>query len=196
MKSQMRRLLSYRLIIAGLVMMAVHSAQARSLNASGASFPAPLYQRWFVQYHEKHSDTQVNFQSIGSGAGVKQFSQGLTDFGASDAAMTDDDMAKVPGGVQLIPMTAGSIVMAYNLPGTEKAIQLPRDVYPRIFLGEIKMWNDPVIAHSNPGVTLPALPITVAYRADGSGTTFNCTNHLSAVNAGFKKTVGAGTLVQ
>lgn len=196
MKSQIIGLFSCRLLFAGLALAAVHSTQARTINASGASFPAPLYQRWFVQYHESHPDTQVNFQSIGSGAGVKQFLQGLTDFGASDAAMTDDDMAKVPGGVQLLPMTAGSIVMAYNLPGVGKPIQLPREVYPKIFLGEIKMWNDPLIANSNPGVKLPALPITVAYRADGSGTTFNFTNHLAAVSAQFKKTVGAGTLVQ
>lgn len=171
-------------------------APGRTLSASGASFPAPLYQRWFVEYHQKNPDTQVNFQSIGSGAGIKQFSQGLTDFGASDAAMTDADMAKVKGGVQLIPMTAGSIVIAYNLPGLTKPIQLPRDVYPRIFLGEITMWNDPALAAANPGVKLPDLPITVAYRADGSGTTFNFTNHLSAVNAGFKQKVGAGTMVQ
>ncbi len=174
----------------------VASAHARTLNASGASFPAPLYQRWFIQYHEKHPDTQINFQSIGSGAGIKQFLQGLTDFGASDAAMTDEEIGKVNGGAQLLPMTAGSIVIAYNLPGTTQPIRLSREAYPKIFAGEITLWNDPAIAASNPGIKLPDLPITVAYRADGSGTTFNFTNHLSAVSAGFRQKVGAGTLVQ
>lgn len=168
----------------------------RSLNASGASFPAPLYQRWFAEYNKLHPDTRVNFQSIGSGSGIKQFTDGLTDFGASDAAMTDAEMAKVKNGVQLIPMTAGSIVIAYNLPGLKTPLRLPREIYPKIFLGEIQTWNDPKIAAANPGVELPDLPITVAYRADGSGTTFNFTNHLAAISPEFKSKVGAGTLVQ
>lgn len=171
-------------------------AEAKTLNSSGASFPAPLYQRWFIEYHGQHPDTQINFQSIGSGAGIKQFSQGLTDFGASDAAMTDEDMAKVNGGVQLLPMTAGSIVLAYNLPGLSRPVRLSREIYPKIFLGEIKRWNDPALIGANPGLNLPDLPITIAYRADGSGTTFNFTNHLSAVSPEFKSKVGAGTLVQ
>lgn len=189
-----RQSLSWLLVVLGLV--GPFTTQAKTLNASGASFPAPLYQRWFIQYHEQHPETQINFQSIGSGSGVKQFMQGLTDFGASDAAMTDEEMVKVTGGVQLVPMTAGSIVIAYNLPGLTKPIRLSRDVYPKIFLGEIKMWNDPMLVQSNPGVNLPELPITIAYRADGSGTTFNFTNHLAAVSSDFKTKVGAGTLVQ
>lgn len=172
------------------------TASGRTLSASGASFPAPLYQRWFVEYHNQHADTQVNYQSIGSGAGIKQFTQALTDFGASDAAMTDEDIAKIKEGVQLLPMTAGSIVLAYNLPGLTKPIRLPRELYPRIFLGEIKTWNDATLAKANPGVTLPDLPITIAYRADGSGTTYNFTNHLAAVSPAFKQKVGAGTMVQ
>ena len=109
------RLLSWLFAVVGLV--GAFTAEAKTLNASGASFPAPLYQRWFIQYHKQHPETQINFQSIGSGSGVKQFIQGLTDFGASDAAMTDEEMATVSGGVQLVPMTAGSIVIAYNLAG-------------------------------------------------------------------------------
>lgn len=178
-----------------LALCATAAASARTLNASGASFPAPLYQRWFIEYHGTHADTQINFQSIGSGAGIKQFMQGLTDFGASDAAMTDEDIAKVEGGVQLLPMTAGSIVLAYNLPDISQSVRLPRAVYPKIFLGEITMWNDPALVAANPGVNLPALPITIAYRADGSGTTFNFTNHLAAISADFKGKVGAGTTV-
>ena len=172
------------------------SAQARTLNASGASFPAPLYQRWFIEYNKLHPETQVNYQSIGSGSGIKQFIQGLTDFGASDAAMKDDEIEKVAGGVQLVPMTAGSIVLAYNLPGLTQPIRLSRAAYTKIFLGEIKQWNDAALKAINPGVALPDLPITVAYRADGSGTTYNFSNHLAAVSADFKGKVGAATLIQ
>ncbi len=172
-------------------------ADTITLNASGATFPAPLYGRWFAEYNKLHPDVQINYQGIGSGAGIKQFTGGLTDFGASDAAMSDAEIAAVTnGGVVLLPMTAGSIVLSYNLPGITASIQLPRDVYPAIFLGEITKWNDPKIVAANPGVTLPDLPITVAYRADGSGTTYNFTNHLAAISPEFKAKPGAGKLVK
>jgi phosphate transport system substrate-binding protein len=173
------------------------AAAQTTLNASGATFPAPLYQRWFAEYNKLHPDVQVNYQGVGSGAGIKSFTDGLTDFGASDAAMSDAEMAKVTtGGVLLLPMTAGSIVISYNLPGLTAAIQLPRDVYPAIFTGEIKRWNDPKIAAANPGVTLPDLPITVASRADGSGTTYNFSGHLSAISPDFKAKIGQGKQVK
>ncbi|HUB68268.1 MAG TPA: phosphate ABC transporter substrate-binding protein PstS [Candidatus Methylacidiphilales bacterium] len=172
-------------------------ADTVTLNASGATFPAPLYQRWFAEYNKIHPDVQVNYQGTGSGAGIKAFTGGLTDFGASDAAMTDTEIAAVKdGGVLLLPMTAGSIVLSYNLPGVTDSIKLPRSVYPAIFLGQITKWNDPKIAAANPGVALPDLPITVAYRADGSGTTFNFTGHLAAISADFKAKVGQGKLVK
>jgi phosphate transport system substrate-binding protein len=172
-------------------------ADTITLNASGATFPAPLYGRWFAEYNKLHSDVRINYQSIGSGAGIKQFTDGLTDFGASDAAMSDAEIAAVKeGGVLLLPMTAGSIVLSYNLPGVTESIKLPRAVYPAIFLGEITKWNDPKIAAANPGVTLPAMSITVAYRADGSGTTYNFTNHLAAISPDFKARVGAGKQVK
>ncbi len=196
MKLNSRCSLFVRALLLEVLFATALAAKTQTLNASGASFPAPLYQRWFVQYHGGHPDIQINFQSIGSGAGIKQFTQGLTDFGASDAAMTDEEMGKIPGGVQLLPMTAGSIVIAYNLPGLAAPIRLSREVYPRIFLGTIKQWNDPAIAADNPGVKLPDLPVTIAYRADGSGTTFNFTHHLAAISPEFKAQVGAGTLVQ
>lgn len=168
-----------------------------TLNASGATFPAPLYQRWFAEYNKLHPEVQVNYQGVGSGAGIKSFTDGLTDFGASDAAMSDKEIAEVKtGGVLLLPMTAGSIVISYNLPGISQPIQLPRDVYPEIFLGDIKAWNDPKIAAANPGVTLPDLPITVASRADGSGTTYNFSGHLSAISADFKSKIGQGKQVK
>ena len=168
-----------------------------TLNASGATFPAPLYQRWFAEYNKLHPDVRVNYQGVGSGAGIKSFTDGLTDFGASDAAMSDKEIAAVTtGGVLLLPMTAGSIVISYNLPGVTQAIQLPRDVYPAIFLGDIKRWNDPKIVAANPGVTLPDMPITVASRADGSGTTFNFSGHLSAISPEFKTRLGQGKQVK
>jgi phosphate transport system substrate-binding protein len=168
-----------------------------TLNASGATFPAPLYQRWFAEYNKLHPDVQVNYQGVGSGAGIKSFTDGLTDFGASDAAMSDKEIAAVKsGGVLLLPMTAGSIVISYNLPGVTQSLQLPRDVYPAIFLGQITRWNDPKIAAANPGVTLPDLPITVASRADGSGTTYNFSGHLAAISPEFKAKIGQGKQVK
>jgi phosphate transport system substrate-binding protein len=166
------------------------SAMAQQLSGAGASFPAPLYQRWSVEYHKISPDVQVNYQSIGSGAGVKNFTQGVVDFAASDAAMSDEEIAKVKQGVVMIPATAGSIVIAYNLPGVAD-LKLSRDAYVGIFLGKVKRWNDPLIAKDNPGVTLPDQAINVAYRADGSGTTFVFTKHLSAISKDFAHEVGA-----
>jgi phosphate transport system substrate-binding protein len=186
----MKNLLALSIIAA----LSICSAQADTitLNASGATFPAPLYGRWFAEYSKAHPDVRINYQPVGSGQGIKSFTGGLTDFGASDAAMTDTEIAAVKeGGVVLLPMTAGSIVLSYNIPGVTASIQLPRDVYPAIFLGEITKWNDPKIVAANPGVTLPDLPITIAYRADGSGTTYNFTNHLAAIAPDFKTKIGA-----
>jgi len=166
-----------------------------SLTGAGASFPAPLYQRWFSEYNKINPGVQVSYQSVGSGAGVEQFTQETVDFGASDVAMTDEEMAKVARGVVLLPMTAGSIVIGYNLPGVEK-LNLTRQAYADIFLGKITKWNDPAIADANPGVQLPDEPITVVYRSDGSGTTGVFTQHLSAINEGWKNSVGEGKTVE
>ncbi len=167
----------------------VNSARAQQLSGAGASFPAPLYQRWAVEYNKLHPDVQVNYQSVGSGAGVKQFAQGTVDFAASDAAMSDDEIAKVKQGVVMIPATAGSIVIAYNLPGV-KELKLSRDAYVGIFLGKVAKWNDPLIAKDNPDVKLPDLPINIAFRSDGSGTTFVFTKHLAAISKDFADEVG------
>ena len=166
------------------------TSNAQQLSGAGASFPAPLYQRWSAEFHKKNPDVQVNYQSVGSGAGVKNFTQGVVDFGASDAAMTDEEIAKVPQGVVLLPATAGSVVLAYNLPGITD-LKIGRETLAGIFLGKITKWNDPAIAAENPGVDLPALPVNVAYRSDGSGTTFIFTQHLAAVSPEFDEQVGA-----
>ena len=164
------------------------------LQGAGATFPAPLYQRWIAEYTKGNPNVQINYQGVGSGAGIKQFTQNLVAFGASDAAMTDNEIAAVKQGVVLIPATAGSVVLAYNLPGVTD-LKLSREAYSGIFLGKITKWNDPAIAKTNSGVKLPDTPITVCSRSDGSGTTFVFTRHLSTINPEFKDKVGTGTSV-
>ncbi len=167
-----------------------------TLTGAGASFPAPLYQRWFAEYSKINAKTQINYQSVGSGAGVKQFVSGTVDFGASDVAMKEDEIKQVAKGVVLLPMTAGSIVIAYNLPEVTSAIKLSRQIYAEILLGKITKWNDPKIAEINPGLTLPDKPITVVHRSDGSGTTAVFTKHLSAVSPEWKAGPGEGKTVE
>ncbi|NJM69319.1 MAG: phosphate ABC transporter substrate-binding protein PstS [Scytonema sp. RU_4_4] len=164
------------------------------LTGAGASFPAPLYQTWFQALNQKYPNLQVNYQSVGSGAGVEQFTKGTVDFGASDVAMKDEEIKKVQNGVLLLPMTAGSIVLAYNVPGVQE-LKLPRDVYTGILLGNIKSWDDPKMTAANPGAKLPKQPITVVYRSDGSGTTGVFTKHLSAINPTWKSKIGEGKTV-
>jgi phosphate transport system substrate-binding protein len=166
------------------------------LTGSGATFPFPIYSTWFKQYNQAHKDVQINYQGKGSGAGIKDFINHTVDFAGSDAAMTDEEIAQVKEGVQLLPMTAGSIVIAYNLPGISQPVKLSREVYPKIFMSQIKKWNDPLIAKDNPGVELPDLEITVVRRADSSGTTFVFTKHLSAISEEWSKGPGFGTTVK
>ena len=169
------------------------SSEGVKLQGAGASFPAPLYNKWFKSYGASHPDVQVDYQSVGSGSGKKSVIDRTVDFGASDAAMTDEEMARVQGGVQLLPMTAGAIVIAYNVDGVT-GLKLSRKAYSGIFLGKIKKWNDPEIAASNPGTKLPDLPINVVVRADSSGTSFVFSKHLSAISEDFNKEVGANTM--
>ncbi|MEO0947468.1 MAG: phosphate ABC transporter substrate-binding protein PstS, partial [Cyanobacteria bacterium J06641_5] len=165
------------------------------LVGAGASFPAPLYQRWFQEFSNAQSQIQVDYQSVGSGAGVEQFTKETVDFGASDVAMDDDEIEAVDRGVLLLPMTAGSIVLAYNLDGVE-SLNLTRDAYLGIMLGKITQWNDPVIADANPGVELPDSAIAFVHRSDGSGTTGVFTKHLSAISPEWEQKVGAGKTVE
>jgi phosphate transport system substrate-binding protein len=164
------------------------------LTGSGATFPFPLYSAWFKSFSTKNKNITVDYQGKGSGAGVRDFINHTVDFAASDAAMTDEEISKVPGGVQLLPMTGGEIVIGYNLPGNPK-LKLPRDVYAGIFLGKVTKWSDPKLKAANPGVSLPDLDITVVRRADASGTTFVFTSHLSAIDEEWKRGPGAGTTV-
>jgi phosphate transport system substrate-binding protein len=191
------------LVLAGFVLSSCSSAgnaggaadagTPLKLQGAGASFPAPLYTKWFKAYSGSHQNTQIDYQSVGSGSGVKAVIDKTVDFGASDAAMKPEDMQKVDAGVQLLPMTAGAIVLTYNIKDVP-GLKLSRQAYSGIFLGKVKKWNDPVIAKANPGVKLPDQPINVVVRADSSGTTFVFTKHLSAVSEEFAKEPGANTM--
>jgi phosphate transport system substrate-binding protein len=164
-----------------------------SLKGQGATFPQPLYEKWFGDYTKSKSNVRLFYQGNGSGAGIKAFQAETVQFAGSDAAMTDEELAAVPSGrgAIMVPMTAGSVVVAYNLPNLP-ALKLSRETYAGIFLGAVTKWNDPKIAATNPGVTLPDLPIGVVSRADSSGTTFVFTNHLAAASPAWKAAKGGG----
>jgi phosphate transport system substrate-binding protein len=172
------------------------SGSSSSLSGAGATFPAPLYQRWFADYNKANPGTQISYQSVGSGAGVEQFLAGTVDFGASDAPLKPDERAKFKtkfGAEPIqVPMTGGSVVFAYNLDGV-KDLKLSRAAYCGIAAGKITKWNDPAIAKANPGAKLPDQTIQFVHRSDGSGTTFQLTNHLKAAcptwTAGVNKSV-------
>ncbi|MFM6192379.1 phosphate ABC transporter substrate-binding protein PstS [Planktothrix sp.] len=169
--------------------------QPVNLVGAGATFPAPLYQRWFSDISGGTKNLQIDYQSVGSGAGVERFVQGLVQFGASDVAMKDDEISKVANGVLMLPMTAGSIVLAYNVPDLAE-LKLSQQNLVDIFSGKITNWNDPALATDNPGITLPDLPIQVVYRSDGSGTTGVFTKNLSAMSEEWKNSIGEGKTVQ
>jgi len=196
----MKRKLACRSVMAVAIAISLASCgggtgvgNAVKLQGAGASFPAPLYLKWFKTYNGSHPNVQVDYQSIGSGGGVKSFMDRTVDFAASDAAMKTEDMAKVEGGVQLVPMTAGSIVLAYNLDGVP-SLRLSREAYSGIFLGKVTKWTDPIIAKENPGVKLPNEPVNLIVRADSSGTTFVFSQHLSTVSPEFAKSVGTNNM--
>jgi phosphate transport system substrate-binding protein len=178
------------LLLAAVCSGALGCQSGDSIQGSGATFPAPLYRRWFLEYYKENPTVRVNYTPIGSGAGIRQFTSGLVLFGASDAGMSKDEIKEVErehpeyGGVRLLPMTAGSIVLSYNLPGVDKAtpIRLSRRAYLKIFKREITKWTDDEIQKENPKIKLPQQDITVVTRADSSGTTYAFTNHLEAVS--------------
>ena len=163
------------------------------IHGSGASFPEPLYTTWFKAYNAIHPEVQVDYQATGSAAGVRAITDHTVDFGASDAAMTPEEIAQVDVGVQLLPMTAGSIVLAYNVPGVDN-LKLSREANVGIFMGKITKWNDPAIASTNDGVKLPDSKINVVVRADGSGTSYVFSKHLSTISKSFSETIGTNKL--
>ena len=167
-----------------------------TLQGAGATFPFPLYSKWVDEYQKSKPGVRINYQSIGSGGGIKQITEKTVDFGASDAPMNDEELAKAQGKILHIPTTLGSVVLAYNLDGVQTGLKLTPEVLSAIFLGEIKEWNDPKLVELNPDAKLPKVAITVAYRTDGSGTTAVFTDYLAAVSPAWKEKVGAGKSVR
>jgi phosphate transport system substrate-binding protein len=165
-----------------------------SLTGAGATFPAPVYGKWFSDYGQAHG-VQVNYQSIGSGGGIQQVTAGTVDFGASDAPMSAEEEAKVPGILQL-PTVLGAVAVTYNLPGLAPPLKLSGPVLAGIFAGKVTKWNDPAIAADNPGAALPATNIAVVHRSDGSGTTYVWVDYLAKVSPEWKRYVGVGTQVE
>src|SRR3954468_3818020 len=162
---------------------------AQSLNGAGATFPYPMYSKWFSEYHKKNANIQINYQSIGSGGGIRQVLAGTGDFGASDGPMTDEQLGQAKTKILHIPTVLGAVVPAYNVPGVKQEIKFTPEVLANIFLGKISSWNDPAIAKDNPGVSFPNQPIIVVHRSDGSGTTYIFTDYLSKVSSDWKNAV-------
>ena len=172
------------------------AAAQTTINGAGATFPNPIYSKWFSDYHNAHSNVQFNYQPIGSGGGIRQVLAGTVDFGASDGPMTDEQLAQFKGGKLLhIPTVLGAVVPAYNIPGVSAELKFTPDVLADIFLGKITSWNDDRIKKLNPGVNLPGKEIVVVRRSDGSGTTYIFTDYLSKVSPEWKSSVGKGTSV-
>jgi phosphate transport system substrate-binding protein len=179
---------------AALLALTAAPAPAQNLTGAGATFPYPIYSKWFDVYRQK-TGVQINYQSIGSGAGIQQVKAGTVDFGASDAALSNDRLRELPRRVLHFPTVAGAVALAYNLPGLARPLQLTPELVAGIYLGKVTTWNDKRIAAANPGVSLPAAPILAVHRSDGSGTTSIFTNYLSAVSVEWREIVGANTSV-
>ncbi len=189
--------MKFRILMAMTLMAAfaaVSSAET-NLNGAGATFPNPIYQKWFSEYHNAHPDVKINYQSIGSGGGIKQLQSGTVDFGASDGPMTDEQLAQTPGKVFHIPTVLGAVVPTYNIQGVTGELKFSGDVLADIYLGNIKKWNDSRLAKDNPGVKFPDEDIVVVHRTDGSGTTYIFTDFLSKVSTAWKDKVGRSTSV-
>lgn len=164
-----------------------------SLQGAGATFPNPLYQKWVSEFGKLHANVKIDYQSVGSGAGIKQIKEQTVDFGASDSPMKDDDLKSAPSEILHVPTVLGAVVITYNLANINQPLRFSPDVIADIFLGKIKKWNDPKLAADNPGITLPANDITVVHRSDGSGTSAVFTDYLSKVSSEWKEKVGSGT---
>lgn len=192
----MSRFLKIMAISTLLCLTATMTFAQTQLNGAGATFPNPIYSKWFSEYHKAHSDIQINYQSIGSGGGIRQLLAGTVDFGASDGPMTDEQLAQAKQKILHIPTVLGAVVPAYNVPGVSGDLKFTGEVLANIYLGKITTWNDPAIAKLNPGVKLPGDSIVVNHRSDGSGTTYIFTDYLSNVSPDWKSAVGKSTSVK
>jgi phosphate transport system substrate-binding protein len=198
-KIRMLKKLSALLVVALAAAIAVHSQGNLLINGAGATFPYPIYSKWFDEYHKVHGNIQINYQSVGSGAGIKQVTEGTVDFGASDGPMNDEQMKayqdKHGSAILHFPTVLGADVPTYNIPGVSAALNFTPEALAGIFLGRVTKWNDPLIASANKGVNLPANDIVVVHRSDGSGTTYIWTDYLSKVSEDWKNKAGKGTSI-
>lgn len=193
----MKRIAAITLL--GLGLAGVLWADTLSINGAGATFPNPMYSKWFDEYHKKNPSLQINYQSIGSGGGIKQVTEGTVDFGATDGPMTDEQLKayadKHGSGILHFPTVLGAVVPTYNIPGVATALNFTQEALAGIFLGKVTKWNDPLITGPNNGVKLPADDIVVVHRAESSGTTYVWTDYLAKVSEEWKTKVGKGTAV-
>jgi phosphate transport system substrate-binding protein len=178
-----------------LALLAV-GANAQNINGAGATFPYPIYSKWFSEYSQIHPSVKINYQSIGSGGGIRQVSEGTVDFGATDGPMSDDQLKSAKVKVMHIPTVLGAVVPVYNIPGVSNSLNFSGDVIADIYLGKISKWNDSRISKDNPGVNLPDKSILPVYRSDGSGTTYIFTDFLSKVSSDWNSRVGKATSVK
>jgi len=179
-----------------LLLLVLPTAAQTKLNGAGATFPYPIYSKWFNQYHQEHPEIEINYQSIGSGGGIRQVTAGTVDFGASDGPMSDQQLADAKKKIIHLPTVLGAVVPAYNIPGFKGELKFTPEVIAGIYLGKITTWNDPAIAKANPGVSLPGQSIIVVHRSDGSGTTYIFTDYLSKVSNEWRDSVGKNTSVK
>jgi len=184
------------IIAASTLALVTAVAGAQNINGAGATFPNPIYSKWFSEYSQQHSNVHINYQPIGSGGGIRQVTDGTVDFGASDVTMTDEQLAQAKVKVVALPTVLGAVVPVYNLPGVNKPLNFSGDVIADIYLGKIAKWNDPRIAKDNPGVSLPDKAILPVYRSDGSGTTFIFTDFLAKVSPDWNSKVGRGASIK
>jgi phosphate transport system substrate-binding protein len=171
------------------------AAQTVQINGAGATFPYPIYSKWFSEYNKMHPDVQINYQSIGSGGGIRQLVNRTVFFGATDGPMTKDQLLAAPGTILHFPTVLGAVVPVYNVPGVDAELKFTGPLLADIFMGKVSKWNDAAIAKLNPGVSLPGSDITVVHRSDGSGTTYIFADYLGKVSPDWKKTVGVATSV-
>ena len=192
------RIMHKALASAGVVvlLMSVAAAQTIQINGAGATFPYPIYSKWFSEYNKLHSNIQINYQSVGSGAGIQQVIKQTVFFGATDGPMTEEQLQTAPARILHFPTVLGAVVPVYNIPNVTTELKFSGLLLADIFLGKVTKWNDPAIAKLNAGVTLPATDITVAHRADGSGTTYIWVDYLSKVSPEWKSRVGVNTSVK
>ncbi len=187
--------MNFKVIAASVLALVTAGASAQNINGAGATFPNPIYSKWFSEYSQLHPNVKINYQSIGSGGGIRQVTEGTVDFGASDVTMTDAQISGAKVKVMAIPTVLGAVVPVYNIPGVNKELNFSGDVIADIYLGKITTWNDARIAKDNPGVNLPANAILPVYRSDGSGTSFIFTDFLAKVSPAWNSSPGRGAAI-